>query len=77
VDARHSRSHDAGYDPSWALKSGQSTAWEVDAAGGDVLPFIGGNPTNNAQIMIAGAQQSSAPFSTSRFRTLRRPRRGQ
>jgi hypothetical protein len=66
-----------GYDPSWALKSGQSTAWEVDAAGGDVLPFIGGNPTNNAQIMIAGAQQSSAPFSTSRFRTLRRPRRGQ
>jgi len=64
----------AGYDPSWALKSGQSIAWEVDEAGGDVLPFIGGNPTNNAQITIAGARQTSATFSVSPLRTLRRSR---
>jgi len=64
----------AGYDPAWALKTGQSTAWEVDEVGGNVLPFIGGNPANNAQIMIAGARQTSASFSVSRLRTLRRSR---
>jgi hypothetical protein len=66
----------AGYDPAWALKSGQSTAWEVDAVGGDVLPFVGGNPINNAQIMIAGTQNPGASFSTSPSRTLRRARGG-
>jgi hypothetical protein len=49
----------AGYDPARALKTGQSAAWEVDEAGGDVLPFIGSNPTNNAQITIAGARQAT------------------
>jgi len=67
----------AGYDPAWALKSGQSTAWEVDEASGDVLPFIGGNPTNDAQITIAGARQTSAAFSVSPLRTLRRSRGSQ
>lgn len=64
----------AGYDPAWALKTGQSTGWEVDEVGGDVLPFIGGNPTNSAQITIAGSRQTSASFSVSRLRTLRRSR---
>jgi hypothetical protein len=41
---------------------------------GDVLPFIGGNPTNNAQITIAGTRQANASFSVSRLRTLRRSR---
>jgi hypothetical protein len=62
----------AGYDPAWALKSGQATAWEVDEVSGDVLPFIGGNPTNNAQITIAGARQANATFSVSPLRTVRR-----
>jgi hypothetical protein len=62
----------AGYDPAWGLKSGQSTSWQVEAAGGDILPFIGGNPTANAQILVAVAQNSSASFSAARLRLLRR-----
>lgn len=49
----------AGYDPAWALASGQATGWRVYAAGGDVLPFFGGNPLDNARMIIAGAQDNA------------------
>ncbi len=65
----------AGYDPAWALKSGQSTDWDVVAVGGNVLPFIGGNAVDNAQITGAGVQSEGASFSRSSLpRMLRQPR---
>jgi hypothetical protein len=64
----------AGYDPAWALKSGQGTSWQVEAAGGDILSFFGGNPVANAQIVLAGAVNSGASFSAAQLRALRRSR---
>ena len=63
----------AGYDPAWALKPGANASWEVDAVSGDVLPFLGGNPVNNAQVIVAGARNPGAAFSASR-RLRRMPR---
>jgi hypothetical protein len=65
----------AGYDPAWGLKSGQSTSWQVEAAGGDILPFVGGNPTPNAQVLVAGAQNPGASSARATLRALTRRRR--
>ena len=65
-----------GYDAAWALKSGAVVSWGVVAASGNVLPFIGGPPVDNAQITAAGAQDSSSAFLASRrLPAIRRPHR--
>jgi len=52
----------AGYDATWALKSGTGASWNLVAVSGNPLPFIGGPPVDNAQILGAGAQDSSSSF---------------
>jgi hypothetical protein len=52
----------AGYDPAWALASGSGVSWMVNAVSGNVLPFVGGAPVDNAQLVGAGAQGSSSSF---------------
>jgi hypothetical protein len=52
----------AGYDATWGLKNGTGASWGVSAVSGNVLPFLGGSPVDNAQIVGAGAQDSSLTF---------------
>ncbi len=44
----------AGYDATWALKNGTGASWNVVAVSGNPLPFIGGPPVDNAQMVGAG-----------------------
>jgi len=58
----------AGYDASWAIKSGVGVSWgvtAVSALNGNLLPFIGGAPVDNAQLTGAGMADSTASFSAS------------
>ena len=55
----------AGYDAAWALKSGTGVSWSVAAVSGNIGPFIGGPPVDNAMITGAGAQDSSSTFAAS------------
>ncbi len=65
----------AGYNTAWALANGTGVSWAVNAVSGTILPFIGGTPAD-AQVLGAGAQDSTATFaSSSRRGTFRRPRR--
>jgi Divergent InlB B-repeat domain len=54
----------AGYNTAWALSGGTGVSWNVIAAGGNVLPFVGGNPVDNAQIVGAGAMDSASTFAS-------------
>lgn len=67
----------AGYDATWGLKNGVGVSWGVNALSalnGNLLPFLGGTPVDNAQITGAGVADSSATFSASwRRRVGRRP----
>jgi hypothetical protein len=66
----------AGYNTAWALVNGTGVSWDVNAVSGTALPFIGGNPVDNAQIVGAGAQDSASTFAaSSRSRIFRRPHR--
>ena len=66
----------AGYNTAWALVNGTGVSWDVNAVSGNALPFIGGNPVDNAQIVGAGAQDSASTFAaSSRTRIFRRPHR--
>lgn len=65
----------AGYDANWGLKSGAAVSWSVvafSALNGNLLPFIGGAPTDGAQLTGAGAVGSSATSSASSLVPLRR-----
>jgi len=65
----------AGYDTRWALQGGVGVLWSVIAASalnGNLLPFIGGAPVDNAQLTAAGVADSSASFSASSLRLVRR-----
>jgi len=48
----------AGYDQTWALKSGTPLNWQVFAAGGNVLQLLGATPVNGANIVAAGVASS-------------------
>ena len=64
----------AGYDPTWAPRSGTGVSWSVNAVSGSVLPFVGGPTVDNAQIVGAGAQDSASSFgAASRVPFVRRP----
>jgi hypothetical protein len=66
----------AGYNTAWGLSSGTGLSWNVVAVAGNALPFVGGNPVDNAQIVGAGMQDSSSTFaSASRRRLFGRPHR--
>ncbi len=60
----------AGYNTAWALKSGTGASWNVVAVSGNPLPFVGGAAVDNAQIVGAGAQDSSSSFAASSIRSL-------
>ncbi|HEY2164498.1 MAG TPA: hypothetical protein VGH04_10930, partial [Gemmatimonadaceae bacterium] len=66
----------AGYNTAWALVNGTGVSWDVSAVSGIALPFVGGNPVDNAQIVGAGAQDSASTFaSASKRRFFGRPHR--
>ena len=52
----------AGYNTAWALVNGTGLSWDVNALSGNPLPFAGGPPVDNAQIVGAGVQDSSSSF---------------
>jgi hypothetical protein len=56
----------AGYNAAWGLKSGTPLDWLVSGVGGNFLPFIGGPPTDGAQ-MVGGVASSSSSVSFSRL----------
>ena len=43
----------AGFDPGWALRSGQSTEWTVEASGGTFLPELGAAPVDGSVLRYA------------------------
>ncbi len=43
----------AGFDPGWALRSGQSTEWTVEASGGTFLPELGTAPVDGSVLRYA------------------------
>jgi len=66
----------AGYDASWGIKNGVGVSWTVTAVSalnGNLLPFLGGTPVDNAQLTGAVMADSTAAFSAT-LRPLARPR---
>jgi hypothetical protein len=59
----------AGYNTAWALVNGTGLSWDVNALSGNPLPFAGGPPVDNAQIVGAGVQDSSSSFAASSIRS--------
>ena len=59
----------AGYNPTWGLKSGSSVDWQVFAAAGSVLPFLGATPADGDRMLGAAVGHTSAAFS--RFRSFK------
>jgi hypothetical protein len=43
----------AGFEPGWALRSGEHTGWTVDASGGTFLPELGLMPVDGSQLRFA------------------------
>ena len=43
----------AGFDPGWALRTGESTAWAVDASGGTFVPELGMTPIDGSVLRFA------------------------
>jgi hypothetical protein len=43
----------AGFNPTWALRAGGRTTWDVSAFGGNFLQFISGLPTDGATVQYA------------------------
>ncbi len=60
----------AGYNTAWALVNGTGLSWDVNALSGNPLPFAGGPPVDNAQIVGAGVQDSSSSFAAASIRGL-------
>lgn len=57
----------SGWDPSWALQTGQPVTWDVTAAGGAASILLGAAPTAGAAVTFANASSDAGGITPDRI----------